>query len=101
MAFIIGYKLIFQIFGVGLIFGWMFGYFASYLWERCSNKEERFVLLFSCCMMLLFGWKKVGLGGGGTLASLSFGASLQYYIQNNELAPTATVEGLMAQMWKK
>jgi len=100
-AYIIGYKLILQIFGVGLAFGWMVGFCASYAWEFLVNKEERFTLLFSICMMLLFGWKKVGLGGGGTLAALFFGASLQYYIQKNDLEPTEETEALMNMMWQR
>jgi len=98
---IIALKLIVQIFVVGLGVGWACGYVSSFVWQRCSDALQRFGLVFFVCMALLFGWAKAGYSGGGTLAALSFGASLQHYVDSRVLRSTAQTQDMIGLIWKR
>lgn len=95
---IIGVKLVLQIVGVGVLAGWVMGRLTEHAWRITPNVPERFLMLFLVAMLTLFGFKTVGMSGGGTLAVLTCGATLQNTISDKE--QTKPVSNLMAQVWQ-
>jgi NhaP-type Na+/H+ or K+/H+ antiporter len=77
LAEIIAVKLVLQIVGIGLIAGLLLGRITEFSWRFASNDTERFVLALFMSMLTLFGFKSIGMGGGGTLAVVTLGATLK------------------------
>lgn len=97
LAQILGVKLVLQILGVGVIAGWIFGRLTELSWRLTPNAGERFLILFLVAMLMLFGFKRIDMGGGGTLAVLTCGATLQNTIADKE--ESKPVSDIMATVW--
>jgi len=98
LAEIIGVKLVAQIVGVGAVAGYLFGRGCEYCWRWARNDYERFFMLFLTALFILFGFKAIGMGGGGTLAVLTCGATLQNSLKDaNQSKP---VSDIMASLWQ-
>jgi len=95
---IIGVKLILQIVGVGVFAGWILGRLTEFGWRLTTNAFERFLMLFLVAMLILFGFKAIDMSGGGTLAVLTCGATLQNSIEDKEQAKP--VSDIMAKVWQ-
>jgi len=97
LAEIIGMKLVLQIVGVGCIAGYVSGRLLERSWQMVSSAQERFALLFLVAMFILFGFKTVGMGGGGTLAVLTCGATLQNTLVDK--SQSKPVSEIMGKIW--
>jgi len=98
LAEIIGVKLVAQIVGVGAIAGYLFGRGCEYCWRWARNEYERFFILFLTALFILFGFKTIGMGGGGTLAVLTCGATLQNTLKDADCSKP--VSDIMATLWQ-
>uniref|UniRef100_A0A7S4LNG8 Cation/H+ exchanger domain-containing protein n=1 Tax=Oxyrrhis marina TaxID=2969 RepID=A0A7S4LNG8_OXYMA len=97
---IIGVKLFVQIFGVGVGAGLAAGVVVSYSWTAAGKAWKRFMLMFLVAMALLFGFKRIGHGGGGTLAVLTFGATVQHLKRaETGIDSTAAVSSIIGYLW--
>jgi len=94
-------KLLCQIFLVGILGGWVQGYILSWAWKICSCDAQRFCLVTGAAMCNLFGWAMVGMGGGGCLAALTFGAGLQHSVEHYGLVDTDRIQKIIAEIWGK
>jgi len=95
---LVGVDLILQVVGVGGIVGWLLGRFTELCWRMTSREHERFFILFFMAMMILFGFKQVDMSGGGTLAVVTCGATLQNTIKDKD--SVKPVSDLMARIWQ-
>merc|ERR550525_123537 len=101
-------KFFVQIFGVGLGAGGFIGFLTSKIWSVMGTDRQdtdrswaRFLLVSCVAMSILFSFKQMGLAGGGTLATLTFGASLQKFVNANHLTPTTKVQNMISVFWDK
>jgi NhaP-type Na+/H+ or K+/H+ antiporter len=94
-------KLVVQICIVGVLAGWVEGRILSRAWNICESDVQRFCLVTFVAMCNLFGFAKVGMGGGGCLACLTFGAAFQHSVQENGFADTKRVQEMIAEVWTK
>jgi len=97
LAEIIGVKLVLQVIGIGVLLGMVAGRAAAILWTWTDKVFARFFLVFFISMMLLFGCKRIDMDGGGTLAVITFGATLQNTLPDS--FSTKPVADLMANFW--
>eukprot|EP00931_Biecheleriopsis_adriatica_P104096 TRINITY_DN78835_c0_g1_i1.p1 TRINITY_DN78835_c0_g1~~TRINITY_DN78835_c0_g1_i1.p1 ORF type:complete len:480 (-),score=72.28 TRINITY_DN78835_c0_g1_i1:127-1566(-) len=92
-------KFFVQLFGVGVLAGIGFGHVTAQLWPFAGDTPRRFALVVAVAMASIFGFAQVGMGGGGTLAVLTFGASLQYYVEKQGLPATDEVASWIGIFW--
>jgi NhaP-type Na+/H+ or K+/H+ antiporter len=95
---IITVKLILQIVGIGGMAGFILGRITEFGWRCTSSDIERFLLTFLVAMCSLFGFKHIGMGGGGTLAVVTLGATLQNTMQDQDIIKP--VSDIMAKIWQ-
>merc|ERR1712070_769307 len=65
---IVGVKFFLQVFGIGGGAGWVIGKFCRFCWHLTEDKNARFAILFLLAMLILFGFKQIGMSGGGSLS---------------------------------
>merc|ERR1711998_786399 len=82
---IVGVKFFLQGFGIGGGCGWILGKFTRFCWYLTDDKNARFVALFLVAMLTLFGFKQIGMSGGGTLAVLMMGTTIHNSLSEEEL----------------
>merc|ERR550514_62036 len=82
---IIGVKFFLQVFGIGGGAGWIMGKFCRFCWHLTEDKHARFAMLFLMAMLTLFGFKQIGMSGGGTLAVLMMGCTIHNSLSEEEL----------------
>jgi NhaP-type Na+/H+ or K+/H+ antiporter len=69
-------------------------------WGWTDDKNTRFAILFLTAMLTLFGFKQVGMSGGGTLAVLTMGTTIHNCLAENELEHLEKpVTNILAQAW--
>jgi NhaP-type Na+/H+ or K+/H+ antiporter len=94
---IIGIKFVLQVFGIGGGAGWVMGKFTRFCWYLTDDKNARFAILFLMAMLTLFGFKQIGMSGGGTLAVLMMGTTIHNSLSEEELetveAPVGSILG--------
>merc|ERR1711937_767926 len=97
---IVGMKFFLQVFGIGGGAGWVMGKFTRMCWYLTDDKSARFAILFLMAMLTLFGFKQVGMSGGGTLAVLMMGTTIHNSLSEEELtAVEKPVAGILGQAW--
>eukprot|EP00929_Paragymnodinium_shiwhaense_P059434 TRINITY_DN29769_c0_g1_i2.p1 TRINITY_DN29769_c0_g1~~TRINITY_DN29769_c0_g1_i2.p1 ORF type:complete len:462 (-),score=44.87 TRINITY_DN29769_c0_g1_i2:301-1686(-) len=94
-------KFVLQLFGVGVLAGIGLGFVTSKAWNFAGDTVRRFAIVVSVAMASIFGFAQVGMGGGGTLAVLTFGASLQYNVDRCGLASTDEVTKWIGFFWSE
>lgn len=100
LAEVVGVKLVAQIVGIGVMAGYVLGRLTEVAISRwLSTANERFYLTLSVSLLTLFGFKTIGMGGGGTLAVVTLGATLQNTIADKHLVKP--VSDIMATLWTK
>jgi len=82
---IVGVKFFLQVFGIGGGAGWIMGKFTRFCWYLTDDKNARFAVLFLMAMLTLFGFKQIGMSGGGTLAVLMMGTTIHNSLSEEEL----------------
>merc|ERR1712100_764712 len=96
---IVGMKFFLQVFGIGGGCGWIMGKFTRMCWYLTEDKTARFAILFLVAMLTLFGFKQVGMSGGGTLAVLMMGTTLHNSLEKDEIVkveqPVASILGYL------
>merc|ERR1712178_102600 len=90
---IIGMKFFLQVFGIGGVCGWVMGKFVRACWYLTEDKTARFAIMFLMAMLTLFGFKQVGMSGGGTLAVLMMGTTIHNSLSEVEIANVETPVG--------
>lgn len=101
---LIAVKFFGQIFGAGVGLGWLAGFALACAWSRLGMKQVRFAAVLFTSLSLLFGLKHhaINMSGGGTLAVLTFGATVQHYLKDSTGdESTSEVSKLMATVWYK
>merc|ERR1712118_437286 len=97
---IIGVKFFLQVFGIGGVVGWAMGKFTRLAWTLTDSHNHRFALLFLMAMLTLFGFKLIGMSGGGTLAVLMMGTTIHNSLSKRELGTVEKpVAGILGQAW--
>jgi NhaP-type Na+/H+ or K+/H+ antiporter len=95
---IIGVKFFLQVFGIGGGVGWVMGKFTRGCWYLTDDAMARFMMMFLMAMLGLFGFKLVGMSGGGTLAVLMMGTTFHNSITADKLddveKPVAAILGV-------
>merc|ERR1712100_535910 len=99
IASIVGIKFFLQVFGVGGGAGWVMGKIVRFCWCLTEDKNVRFAIMFLVAMLTLFGFKQVGMSGGGTLAVLMMGTTLHNSLEKDEIVkveqPVASILGYL------
>merc|ERR1712046_291321 len=99
---IIGMKFFVQVFGIGGVCGWVMGKFVRACWYLTEDKTARFMIMFLMAMLTLFGFKQVGMSGGGTLAVLMMGTTIHNSLSQAELQLVEKpVAGILGTAWSK
>jgi NhaP-type Na+/H+ or K+/H+ antiporter len=97
---IVGMKFFVQVFGIGGACGWLMGKFTRMCWYLTEDKTARFAILFLMAMLTLFGFKQVGMSGGGTLAVLMMGTTIHNSLSEEEIDMVEKpVAGILGQAW--
>merc|ERR1711998_446189 len=97
---IVGVKFFLQVFGIGGGCGWMMGKFTRMCWYLTDDKGARFAILFLMAMLTLFGFKQIGMSGGGTLAVLMMGTTIHNSLSEEEIVSVEKpVAGILGQAW--
>merc|ERR1711907_240589 len=97
---IIGVKFFLQVFGIGGGAGWIMGKFTRFCWYLTEDKTARFAILFLMAMLTLFGFKQIGMSGGGTLAVLMMGTPIHNSLLEEELTTVEKpVSGILGLAW--
>merc|ERR1712193_322993 len=97
---IVGVKFFLQVFGIGGGAGWIMGKFTRMCWYLTDDKTARFTILFLMAMLTLFGFKQVGMSGGGTLAVLMMGTTIHNSLSEDEVTNVEKpVAGILGQAW--
>merc|ERR1711916_44694 len=69
-------------------------------WYLTDDKHSRFAVLFLMAMLTLFGFKQIGMSGGGTLAVLMMGTTIHNSLSDEELASVEKpVAGILGAAW--
>jgi NhaP-type Na+/H+ or K+/H+ antiporter len=82
---IVGVKFFLQVFGIGGVCGWIMGKITRFCWHLTEDKNARFAIMFLMAMLTLFGFKQIGMSGGGTLAVLMMGTVIHNSLSEEEL----------------
>jgi len=94
---IVAVKFFLQVFGIGGLAGWAMGKIVRFLWCFTEDRVTRFCIMFFMAMLTLFGFKQIGMSGGGTLAVLMMGTSIHNSLTSEEIftveMPIATILG--------
>merc|ERR1712146_686592 len=78
----------------------MGGKMTRMFWHLTDYKNARFVILFLMAMLTLFGFKQIGMSGGGTLAVLMMGTTIHNSLSEEELtAVEKPVAGILGLAW--
>merc|ERR1711912_126895 len=97
---IVGIKFFLQVFGIGGGAGWIMGKFTRMCWYLTEDKTARFAILFLMAMLALFGFKQIGMSGGGTLAVLMMGTTIHNSLSEEELETVEKpVGGILGMAW--
>merc|ERR1711998_641690 len=97
---IVGVKFFLQVFGIGGGAGWVMGKFCRFCWHLTEDKNARFAILFLLAMLTLFGFKQIGMSGGGTLAVLMMGTIIHNSLSEEELETVEKpVSGILGLAW--
>merc|ERR1719230_430555 len=97
---IVGMKFFVQVFGIGGGAGWVLGKFTRFCWHLTEDKNARFAILFLLAMLTLFGFKQIGMSGGGTLAVLMMGTTIHNSLSEEELETVEKpVGGILGMAW--
>jgi NhaP-type Na+/H+ or K+/H+ antiporter len=97
---IVGMKFFVQIFGIGGAAGWAMGKMTRFLWHLTEDKTLRFAILFLMAMLTLFGFKQLGMSGGGTLAVLMMATTIHNSLSEEELETVEKPVGcILGQAW--
>jgi len=97
---IIGVKFFLQVFGIGGGVGWVAGKIVRMSWYLTNDKNARFAILFLMAMLVLFGFKQVGMSGGGTLAVLMMGTTIHNSLSEEELETVEQPVGdILGHVW--
>jgi len=97
---IVGVKFFLQIFGIGGGVGWLMGKITRFLWHLTEDENSRFAILFLMAMLTLFGFKQVGMSGGGTLAVLMMATTIHNSLSEEELETVEKPVGsILGQAW--
>lgn len=97
---IVGMKFFVQIFGIGGGAGWAMGKMTRFLWHLTEDKTLRFAILFLMAMLTLFGFKQLGMSGGGTLAVLMMATTIHNSLSEEELETVEKPVGcILGQAW--
>merc|ERR1712232_274418 len=99
---IVGIKFFLQVFGIGGGAGWVMGKIVRTCWRLTDDHTSRFAIMFLMAMLTLFGFKQVGMSGGGTLAVLMMGTTIHNSLSEVELATVETPVGdILGAAWSK
>jgi len=99
---ILGVKFFLQVFGIGGGAGWMMGKFICRTWTLTDSDIVRFAFLFLTALLTLFGFKLVGMSGGGTLAVLMMGTTIHNSLSQTQLERVEKpVAGILDMAWSK
>jgi len=94
---IVAIKFFVQIFGIGCAAGWIMGKVVRFFWCFTDDRFTRFLIMFFMAMLTLFGFKQIGMSGGGTLAVLSMGCAIHNSLTQEEIftveMPVASILG--------
>jgi len=97
---IVGVKFFLQVFGIGGVCGWIMGKFTRFCWHLTEDKNARFAIMFLMAMLTLFGFKQIGMSGGGTLAVLMMGTVIHNSLSEEELETVEKpVGGILGMAW--
>jgi len=97
---IVGVKFFLQVFGIGGGAGWIVGKIVRFLWCFTDDSNIRFSIMFLMSMLTLFGFKQVGMSGGGTLAVLMMGTTIHNSLELEEIASVEKpVAQILGQIW--
>merc|ERR1712224_822423 len=97
---IIGVKFFLQVFGVGGGAGWIMGKIVRFCWCLTEDANVRFAIMFLMAMLTLFGFKQVGMSGGGTLAVLMMGTTIHNSLSEEEIETVEEPVGeILGQAW--
>jgi NhaP-type Na+/H+ or K+/H+ antiporter len=97
---IIGIKFFLQVFGVGGIAGWIMGKIVRFCWCFTKDDTARFSVMFLVAMLALFGFKMVGMSGGGTLSVLMMGTTIHNSMTKDEIGTVEKpVAGILGRLW--
>merc|ERR1719409_846327 len=97
---IVGMKFFLQVFGIGGGAGWALGKLVRMSWYLTYDKNARFAILFLMAMLTLFGFKQIGMSGGGTLAVLMMGTTIHNSLSEEEItAVEKPVAGILGMAW--
>lgn len=97
---IVGVKFFLQVFGIGGVCGWIMGKFTRFCWHLTEDKNARFAIMFLMAMLTLFGFKQIGMSGGGTLAVLMMGTTIHNSLSEEELETVEKpVGGILGMAW--
>merc|ERR1712124_212076 len=73
-----------------------------FCWYLTEDKTARFAILFLMAMLTLFGFKQIGMSGGGTLAVLMMGTTIHNSLSEEEVSNVETPVGdILGQAWSK
>merc|ERR1719230_1894451 len=99
---IVGVKFFLQVFGIGGVAGWLMGKFVRFCWHLTDDVNARFAIMFLMAMLTLFGFKQIGMSGGGTLAVLMMGTTVHNSLSEEEVSKVETPVGdILGQAWSK
>merc|ERR1712146_68531 len=80
----------------------MGGKMTRMFWHLTDYKNARFVILFLMAMLTLFGFKQIGMSGGGTLAVLMMGTTIHNSLSEEEIATVETPVGdILGAAWSR
>merc|ERR1712070_997872 len=99
---IVGIKFFLQVFGIGGGAGWVMGKIVRTCWRLTDDHNTRFAIMFLMAMLTLFGFKQIGMSGGGTLAVLMMGTTIHNSLSEVELKTVETPVGdILGVAWSK
>jgi NhaP-type Na+/H+ or K+/H+ antiporter len=93
-------KFFLQVFGIGGGAGWVMGKIIRRCWDWTDDTKTRFAILFLTALLTLFGFKQIGMSGGGTLAVLTMGTTIHNSSSGEEFANMEkNVADILQQAW--
>jgi NhaP-type Na+/H+ or K+/H+ antiporter len=76
------------------------GKFTRMCWQLTDDKNARFVIMFLMATLGLFGFKQIGMSGGGTLAVLMMGTTIHNSLSEEEIDTVEKPVGdILGQAW--
>merc|ERR1712146_278905 len=78
----------------------MGGKMTRMFWHLTDDHTTRFAIMFLVAMLTLFGFKQIGMSGGGTLAVLMMGTTIHNSLSEEELITVEKpVSGILGLAW--